>query len=734
VDQVRTEIVEYMSDKAYRPLLAAELRAAVAPQLTEADFVALLAGLEAEGVVVQTRRRRYGLPGQMNLVVGELTAHHRGFAFVTRVRGASWPELFISPGDINGAMHGDLVIARPLGPAGGRADGDRRREGEVIRILRRANQRVVGLFEGGPRYGFVTPDDPRLQRDIFVPREEFNGAVSGEKVVVSITRWPEKGRGAEGSVSLRLGPVDRPGIDVLSIMIKHDLDREFSPEVLAEASASAADRSGFSDPTRQDVRALPTLTIDPPDARDLDDAVSLERGQPDDSHAWRLYVHIADVAHYVRAGGPLDEEARERGTSVYLVDRAVPMLPEELSAGACSLLPGEERLAMSVMADLSAEGSLLDYRIFPSVIRSDRRLNYDQALTLMERGGSTPPGDHVDGRIALMLSDMSELARILRREREERGAIDFEFPEVEVVLDESGRASDIRPYHRHLSHYAIEEFMILANQVVASELHWRNVPALYRVHEPPRREKMEALRDFSRQFGHNMKLPEKVHPRLIQNLLRQVRGRREEYLINMVTLRSLERARYASSCLGHFALALREYTHFTSPIRRYPDLVVHRILHELAGGGRLSDDSRRRWEEILPQIAERCSRREREAEEAERETVDVKKVQFMEERVGEVFEGIVSGVMPFGFFVQLPNTVEGLVHVSQLDDDYYQLEAEEHALVGRHTGKRYRLGDPLKVEVVGVDPRRRQVDFIPVKRCSRGDSSGRKGRGAPGIH
>lgn len=713
----RAEILDFMRAKAYRPLTADELVAALRVRKAEEEaFRELLKRMEREGEVVRTRYGRYGVPERMNLVVGVFQGHEKGFGFVAPLDPAQ-PELFIPPKAMGGAMHGDRVVARisSAPPAKGLSP-----EGEVIRILQRVNTRITGILERHKGYGFVTPDDRRLPFAVLVTGKGLREAGTGDKVVVEVTEWPGDRRGPAGRVVERLGRAGDPGVDVLSLIHRYGLPLRFPQEVQSEAEGISlrideADMRG-----RLDLRNRLVVTIDGEDAKDFDDAVSLEILGEGEAR-WRLGVHIADVSHYVREGRPLDKEARERGTSIYLVDRVIPMLPERLSNGICSLNPGEDRLTLSVFMDIDDSGRILHFQIHPSVIRSRARLTYTEAWRVIREGGVSINPDAQAVRITAapeearglpgMLVEMNKLAETLRQKRLQRGSIDFDLPEARVQLDPgTGAPLEIAKAERTPAHQLIEEFMLAANEVVAEYCSWLKVPFIYRVHEEPAAEKVEALSALLHNLGIAFRPSAVPHPRDFQRVLERVKGRPEENLVSAVMLRSMKQARYAAENLGHFGLAARFYCHFTSPIRRYPDLVAHRVVKSILSRG-LNEAVTGRWQASFPEVASHCSSRERLAAEAEMETVKLKMAQYMAGRVGEVFPGIISGVTAFGFFVQLENLVEGLVHVSTFADDYYQYDEKGHFLLGERSGRRFRLGDPVKVKVAGVNPSLAQIDF-----------------------
>lgn len=691
-----------MREVAYRPLNSEELASALGIETVEAttDFLRLLADMEAKGQVVLTRKNKYGLPEKMNLIVGRLQGHSKGFSFLIPDNRQE-QDVYISLEDSNGAMHNDRVMARLHNTIAGS-----RREGEIIRILERANEQVVGSFEQSKSFGFVVPDDNRIYHDIFIPKGETNGAVNGDKVVVQITSWPEARRNPEGRVNVVLGRAGAPGVDIMSIIKKFKLPEDFPAQVMEQVAnipnvVMPEDLAG-----RTDLRQLKMVTIDGEDAKDLDDAVSLSRLA---NGNYLLGVHIADVSHYVKVDTPLDVEAYNRATSIYLVDRVIPMLPHKLSNGICSLNAQVDRLAMSCSMEIDSYGQVVKYSIFPSVINVDQRMTYtnvrkilvDQDPELIEQYAS----------FVADFQQMEELALILRERRLTRGAIDFDFPESKVKLDEQGKPEEIVKRERSIAEKIIEEFMLVANETVAEHLYWLEIPGMYRVHEDPSPEKVAHLNNFLHTFGYHIKgINNKIHSSAYQEIVNKVTGRPEERIVNTVMLRSMQHARYSSHCLGHFGLGAKYYTHFTSPIRRYPDLIVHRLLR-YTWEVQQEKAQEQRWLNRMGDYAEQSSLREKLAEEAERDSVDMKKVEYMERHLGQVFTGNISSVTSFGMFVELDNTIEGLVHVSTMADDYYLYLEDQLAFVGRHTNKMYKLGDEVKIRVVKVNSVARQIDF-----------------------
>lgn len=701
---MKERIAEFIREKAYKPLTFLELAVAMGvPDRQHVQLARTLEQMEANGDVVLTRTQRYGAPERMNLAVGRLQGHPKGFGFLVP-DAVGEEDVFIGRESLNGAWHGDRIIARLNAPT---RHGDRL-EGEVIRILARANQKVVGTFEAAKNAGYVTPDDRRLSGDIFVPKGATNGARSGEKVVVQVVSWPEARRNAEGKVVERLGMKGAVGVDIVSVIRKLGLPEAFPARVFADAEAipDTVQEESVKEEGRRDLRGWTIVTIDGEDAKDLDDAVSVERIG---DRLWRLGVHIADVAYYVAEGSALDQEAYKRATSVYLADRVVPMLPPKLSNGICSLNPQVDRLTMSCVMEINGDGEVVSYEIFPSVIKTVRRMTYTRVNQVLAHDQAAR-AEYAP--LVPMFEEMLSLMEVLRIKRGRRGALDFDLPEAKVKLNDSGWPVEIRRVNRGVAERIIEEFMLVANETVAEHCNRLAVPFMYRVHPEPAGDRIAGLSDFLSLFGYTLKLPraENITPKHLQEITDWSRGRPEENLINSVLLRTMKQAVYSEENLGHFGLAAEFYCHFTSPIRRYPDLVVHRVLRALLQG-KINPRQRSKWERWIPEAAKHSSDRERVAVEAERETVEIKKAEFMSDKVGETFTGIISGVSQFGFFVQLPNTVEGLVHVSNLTDDYYHFHDKFYALIGERTRRRYRLGDTVVVRLTRVDVDNRQIDF-----------------------
>ncbi|GAA4718125.1 ribonuclease R [Brevibacillus fulvus] len=697
------DILSFMREQAYHPMTVTELEQAFG--ITDAEefknLVKTLNVLEDRGEIIRTRANRYGVPEKMNLVRGRLQSHAKGFGFVIP-EAEGEPDIYIHANDMNGAMHNDIVLARIEKQSTGA-----RMEGRIIRIVERGLTEIVGTFQDESLYAFVIPDDKRIGKDIFIPKTAYNGAVDGHKVVVKIVRYPEGRANPEGEVAEILGHKNDPGVDILSIIRKFGLPEAFPEEVLREAESAPDEISPEEIKGRRDLRDRMMVTIDGADAKDLDDAVSLEK-LPNGNY--RLGVHIADVSYYVKENSPLDQEAYRRGTSVYLVDRVIPMLPHRLSNGICSLNPKVDRLTITCDMEMDGSAKLVGYDIYLSVIRTNERMTYADVRSILE--DKDPELIEKYKELVPMFQMMEELCRKLRQKRMSRGAIDFDFREAKIYVNEEGTPTDIGFRDRSIAEQIIEEFMLAANETVAEHFHWMKQPFIYRVHEDPKPEKLQAFLEFITNFGYAVRgKGNTVHPRALQQILEEVKGTPEEVIISTVMLRSMKQARYDAESLGHFGLATDFYTHFTSPIRRYPDLIVHRLIREWVERGEMTGERMSYWSEKLPEIADHSSQRERLAVEAERETDDLKKAEFMLERIGEEFEGVISGVTSFGIFVELPNTIEGLVHVSYLTDDYYHYHEKMYALVGERTGKQFRIGDVVQVRVANVNVDERAIDF-----------------------
>lgn len=703
------QLIELIKAKTGKPMMVRELMRLL--KLTVDDRHELkrsLNELVLSGELVKTRGNHYGLPGKMDLETGIFQAHAQGFGFVLpEIKGKT--DIYISARGKLDAMNGDKIVARVSPPVGKKKIAGKR-EGVIIRILERAHTRVVGAYElPDPRtggYGYVTSQDPKITQDLVIGRENAGGAKNGDIVSAEIIAYPMRGRPPEGRIVKVIGKPGDPGIDSELIIEQYELPVRFTPATLQEAGdipqqVSAAMRKG-----RKDLRDLPTVTIDGEKARDFDDAISIEKIKT----GYRLWVHIADVAGYVREGTSLDEEAYQRATSVYLPDRAIPMLPEALSNGICSLNPNVDRLTFTCEMDVSPEGEILRYDIYESVINSNERMTYTAVREILVDKNPVQRK-----RYAALLDEfglMEELMAALRSKRAKRGSIDFDLPEPQIVLDLQGRMTDIIRAERNMAHQIIEEFMLAANETTARHIERKKAPFIYRIHEEPAEDRLTDLIDFLATLGITLPAVKKLKPLHLQKALAKAKGTPEETLINTVLLRTMKQARYSHENVGHFGLAAETYTHFTSPIRRYPDLIVHRIL-KADLRGKLKDEAYvKQLAEKLPGAAEHCSRRERIAMEAERDVIAMLKLEFMKDKVGEVFDGIITGVLQFGFFVQLRELfVEGLVHVSSLTDDYYHYVEKLHCLRGERKKSAYRIGDTVRVRVDRVDAVRKRIDF-----------------------
>ena len=695
-------IYDFICDDLYVPMKAKEIAVVLnVPKPQKHELMEVLDALLADGKVELTGKGKY-IKSNGKFLTGIFTAHPRGFGFVT-VEGEE-EDIFIPADQTNGALHMDTVQV-----AIARTSGGKRKEGTVVKIVARGTTQLVCTYEKSKTFGFAVPDNQRFAQDIFIPAERSKGAVSGHKVVVEITDYGKNGKKPEGKVVEIIGHINDPGTDIMSIVKGYDLPVEFSSKIMKQVEnvsneVSKADMAG-----RMDLRDWQTVTIDGEDAKDLDDAITLVK----EGELYKLGVHIADVSNYVQENSALDVEALKRGTSVYLVDRVIPMLPHKLSNGICSLNAGENRLALSCIMMIDATGNVVDHTIAETVIRVDRRMSYTSVKKILEEHDETECREYEE--LVPMFELMRELAAILRKKRMKRGSIDFDFPETKIILDEKGRPVEIKPYDRNVATKIIEDFMLIANETVAQDYFWQELPFVYRTHENPDAEKIKKLGTFINNFGYTIHIgQDEVHPKELQKLLMKIDGTPEEALISRLTLRSMKQAKYTTINTGHFGLATNYYCHFTSPIRRYPDLQIHRIIKDNLRG-RMNAGKIDHYEKILPEVAKHSSEMERRADEAERETDKLKKVEYMEERIGQVFEGVISGVTEWGFYVELPNTIEGLVHVTTLTDDYYHYQEATYEMVGEATNRRYKLGQKVKVMVMSTDRLLRTIDFRVVR-------------------
>ena len=647
---------------------------------------------------------------EKEIYTGKFIANAKGFGFVATEELET--DIFIGEMDVKGAMHGDTVEVRIRTFRGGK-----RPEGVIVKILERGITEVVGTFQRRKNFGFVVCDNQKILQDIYIPLGEINGAVDGQKVVTEITSYAEKGKKPEGKIKEVLGFLEIPGTDILCIAKEYQLPLGFTEKQLNQAERVAKPVSEADMFGRMDLRDTMMVTIDGEDAKDLDDAVSMEKI----GDIYRLGVHIADVANYVQESSALDKEALDRGTSVYLVDRVIPMLPKALSNGICSLNAGEDRLALSCIMDVDAKGNVVDHTIAETVIHVNKRMTYTGVQKILD--GSAEERE-ANQELVPMLEMMAHVAEILRDKRSRRGSIDFDFPETKVKLNALGKAVEILPYERTAATKLIEDFMLLANETVAEHFFWQELPFVYRTHEKPDPEKMTKLGIFIRNFGYYFKAGNgEVHPKELQKLLNKIAGTREEALLSRLTLRSMQRAAYTTECSGHFGLAAQYYCHFTSPIRRYPDLQIHRIIKDSLRG-RLNERKIAHYGKILPEVASHSSRMERRADEAERETVKMKKAEYMKDHLGEIYEGVISGVTNYGIYVELDNTVEGMVHVNSMRNDYYYFDEVHYELVGQDSGIKYKLGERVLIQVKRVDMASKTIDFRLIDREDVDDGEG----------
>lgn len=704
--EMKDRIRHYYADNTSRPLTVKGLEEELGLESAE-EFKALVIGLnelEEAGELVRTRKDRYGLPEKMNLVRGKIQMHKKGFAFlIPDEKSESESDVYIHHTDLSSAMNNDHVMVR----VEKRNDKGDRPEGAVIRILERGQTDIVGTYEDHGSFGFVIADDKRIPHDVFISKSAAFGAITGHKVICHITKYPENRKSAEGEIIQILGHKNDPGIDIISIIHKNGLSIDFPDEVLAEAMAVPETVQPEEYEGRRDLRNQKIVTIDGADAKDLDDAIHVDRLE---NGNYKLGIYIADVSHYMKEGSALDKEARMRGTSVYLVDRVIPMIPHRLSNGICSLNPGVDRLVIGCEMEIDSSGRIAEHEIFPAVINTSERMTYEAVNKILVEHDEEAMAEYEP--LVPTFQAMEKLAKVLRTKRMGRGAIDFDFKEAQVLVDETGKATDVVIRERSVGEKLIEEFMLAANETIAEHFHWLEVPFIHRIHENPDESKLEAFFEFLGTLGYGVKgTANDMRPLSLQKILADALERPEAMIISKLMLRSMKQAKYDPESIGHFGLATKFYTHFTSPIRRYPDLIVHRLIRTYLFDKNLNKKTIRYWEDALPDIARHTSEMERRAVDAERETDDLKKAEYMEEKIGEEFEGVISSVTNFGLFVELENTVEGLIHISFLKDDYYNFDERSYALIGERTANIYRIGDAVKVKVLSVNLDEYTVDF-----------------------
>ena len=701
-EKLRESLLGLINDNHYNPLKKEELALIFNIHPAEMPmFYNFLEELEEDGYIVKMKKGRIMSPNTMGLFVGKFVSHRKGFGFVESDEEFT-QDLFIPKDDINGALHNDRVMAEIITPA----TEDRRAEGKVIKIIKREVTRVVGLFQENKSFGFVVPDDKKFNQDIFIPKRFFSGAKNDDKVVCEITVWPQENRKPEGKIIEVLGQKGERGVEIDSIIRAHGLPEEFPKKVIDEANHVADQDLRDEIARRLDIRDLNIFTIDGEDAKDLDDAISIEE-LPNGNY--KLGVHIADVTHYVKEKSKLDKEALKRATSVYLVDKVIPMLPKQLSNGVCSLNPFEDKLTLSCFMEIDSEGKVVNSDIAETVINSKARMTYTEVSDILEKDD-----EKLKQTFAAQVDDFikaEKLARILMKRRQRRGAIDFDFPEAKIILNGNGEVVDIKHYERRISNKMIEEFMLVANETVAEHFYWLQLPFVYRIHETPSAEKMEDLKKFIATFGYTIKGDmENVHPKEIQGIVEKIKGTKEEESISTIALRSMKQAKYSPQCIGHFGLAAKYYCHFTSPIRRYPDLQIHRIIKEQLNN-KINNKRQEQLAHIVEYASTQSSERERAAELAERDVHDFYKACYMADKVGQEFEGVVSSVTSFGMFVELDNTVEGLIRLANMRDDYYIFDQEKYTIIGERTHKTFKIGDTVKIQVENVNVDFREIDF-----------------------
>lgn len=728
----KKRIYDVINDSHYKPLKQKELAflLQVEPEDKE-EFRQILAELVQDGKVLLTKRGKYQSLSDVTKI-GMFIGHQKGFGFVA-VEGEE-EDYFIPEFATAGAMHNDKVMIQIT-----KAPVGKRKEAQVTQIIEHGNDEIVGYFQKSKSFGFVIPDNRKIADDIFIPKKYCKNAVTGHKVVVKLTDFGGNRRKPEGKIVEILGHVNDPGTDILSIVKAFNIPSEFPEEVMNSLEQIPDSVKEQELEGRKDIREWRTVTIDGEDAKDLDDAITLTKSDT----GYQLGVHIADVTHYVREHSHLDKEALHRGTSVYLVDRVIPMLPHKLSNGICSLNAGEERLALSCIMDIDFTGKVVGHEIAETIIHVDRRMSYNQVHGILQANAICKQGtyDEIDysekqydiGEVSIcdnegnplvgveileeykdyvsFFVEMKELSDILRKKRVQRGSIDFDFPESHIKLTEDGEPVEIGPYDRNPAHKIIEDFMLMANETIAEDYYWQEIPFEYRIHQEPDLEKLDKLNTIMASFGYHFKSSgDNIHPKEFQKLLQRIEGTPEEAFISRMTLRSMQQARYSVECSGHFGLATKYYCHFTSPIRRYPDLQIHRIIKENLHG-KLNGRRLEHYDAILPGVAEANSKNERRAQEAEREVEKLKKVQYMSKRIGHEYEGIISGVTAYGLYVELPNTIEGMVRIATIPDDYYIYDEKEMAIVGKDSGRRFTMGQRVRVVTTNVDKLLRTIDF-----------------------
>ena len=694
------KILEILGQHNYKPLNVDELADVLELEKNDRKILKKTVDqLIKDGSVIKIKKEKIVLPEGFGIYIGKLDVNKRGFGFVFRGEGKG--DIFIPENAMKDAMNGDKVQVKVLRET----FGTKRAEGEIITVIERNNTSVIGVYEESKAFGFVIPEDAKIKHDIFIGKKNRNFAENGDVVVAEITKWPEKGRNPEGMITEILGKKGDKGVDILTVVKKYNLPEEFSPEVVQFTEQIPEDIKPEEIKRRRDLRAEMVMTIDGADAKDLDDAVSVVKLENGD---FKLGVHIADVTHYVKEGNPIDKEAFKRATSVYLLDLVIPMLPKKLSNNLCSLNPFEPKLTLSCEMIIDKQGRVKEHEIFESIIESKLRATYEDVTKVLKGEMSEELEKYRD--FIPMIKDMEELQGVLEEKRNRRGSIEFDFPESKITLDKLGKPVKVSLYPREISNKIIEEFMLQCNETVAEHMFWTHLPFIYRIHEEPDSDKLKAFTEFSFNLGYPVKLFAGVQPKVLQEILEKVKGKNEEPVLSKLLLRSMMQARYSPENIGHFGLAATYYTHFTSPIRRYPDLEIHRIIKEFLNGG-IDETRANKLLPIVTEVSKQASEMERVAVDAERELDALKKAEYMANHLGEEFEGIISSVTNFGLFVELPNTIEGLVHITSLYDDYYVYDERYMKLAGEHSGKVFSLGEKINVVVSNVNLDSREIFF-----------------------
>lgn len=697
----KDKVIAFMQSDEYRPLSLKQICDLFQIESSmRKELMKLLNELEDEGKLIKTASEKYAIPDKLGLLTGVIEGNAKGYGFLIP-DNKELDDIFISPADLSGALHGDRVFVK----IEEKPYEDKSPEGKVVKILERVNKTIIGTFQQSKSFGFVVPDDNKINSDIFVSKGDFNGAKNNQKVVVKITEWPKGRRSAEGVIVDVIGDIDDTKTHIEAVLIAHKVRQFFPADVIAQAKGIEIEIPDSEIKRRKDLRNELIITIDGEDAKDLDDAVSVQKLE---DGTYKLGVHIADVTHYVKENSKIDKEALKRATSIYLADKVIPMLPKELSNGVCSLNPNEDKLTLSCEMIINNKGKVIDYQIFESIIKTTFRMNYTDVSNIIEHNDEKLKKKYE--KILDMIGYMNELSDILRNKRNNRGCIDFDFDETKLVVDNDGKIIDVKKYERRTSNRIIEEFMLAANETIAENYYWMSIPFVYRIHEEPDEEKIMEFMKFIYNFGYTLKGSQEVHPKELQQLLLKVSGKKEETVINTMMLRSLKKARYSNECSPHFGLAAPYYCHFTSPIRRYPDLQIHRIIKAQLNN-KISMTNNTNLFERCALVSDQSSKQERVADEVERDTNKIRIAEFMSDKIGEEYEGIISGVMGFGIFVELDNTVEGLVHITNLEDDYYIYDQSNKVLTGRVLGKTYKIGDVVKVRLQRVSIPNAEIDF-----------------------